>query len=66
MPFGTVSGAGVIFGVTGGVMEAVLRRVTNDRSRTALLSIANVGARGNEGIKEFRVPYGDKTLKSPL
>jgi NADH-quinone oxidoreductase subunit G len=63
MPFGTVSGAGVIFGVTGGVTEAVLRRVTNDKSRTALLSIANVGARGNEGIKEFKVPYGDKTLK---
>lgn len=63
MPFGTVSGAGVIFGVTGGVTEAVLRRVTNDKSRSALLSIANLGERGNEGTKVFDVPYGDKTLK---
>ena len=30
MPFGSFSGAGVIFGVTGGVTEAVLRRVVND------------------------------------
>ena len=33
MPFGTVSGAGVIFGVSGGVTEAVLRRLTSDKSR---------------------------------
>ena len=36
MPFGTASGAGVIFGVTGGVTEAVLRKETNDNSRKAL------------------------------
>lgn len=62
MPFGTVSGAGVIFGVTGGVTEAVLRRVVSNKSRSALLSIANMGQRGMEGIKEFDVAAGDKTL----
>ena len=63
MPFGTVSGAGVIFGVTGGVTEAVLRRVVANKSRTELLNIANIGQRGNKGIKEFEIAYGDKALK---
>jgi len=62
MPFGTISGAGVIFGVTGGVTEAVLRRVAATKTRAALLSVANKGQRGMEGIKEFDLEYGDKTL----
>ena len=63
MPFGTVSGAGVIFGVTGGVTEAVLRRVSDNKSRTELLNVAHAGQRGNDGIKEFTVPCGEKELK---
>jgi NADH-quinone oxidoreductase subunit G len=63
MPFGTVSGAGVIFGVTGGVTEAVLRRVVANKSRNELLNIANIGQRGNKGVKEFAITYGDKELK---
>ncbi len=63
MPFGTVSGAGVIFGVTGGVTEAVLRRVVANKSRSELLTIANIGQRGSQGIKEFEIPYGDKALR---
>ena len=62
MPFGTISGAGVIFGVTGGVTEAVLRYVSANKSRPALMSLANVGQRGMEGIKEFDLPYGETTL----
>ncbi len=62
MPFGMISGAGVIFGVTGGVTEAVLRRVAASKTRAALLTVANSGQRGSEGIKEFDLQYGDKTL----
>lgn len=62
MPLGTISGAGVIFGVTGGVTEAVLRRVSGNKSRTGLLHIANAGQRGMDGIKEFTVNYGEKEL----
>ena len=62
MPFGTVSGAGVIFGVTGGVTEAVLRRVSENKSRASLLQVAAAGQRGMEGIKEFYLPYGDRQL----
>ena len=63
MPFGTMSGAGVIFGVTGGVTEAVLRRITSDKSPAALRAIAFKGVRGDEGVKEAEVAYGDRTLK---
>ena len=52
MPFGTISGAGMIFGVTGGVTEAVLRRLSEDKSRAALHTIAFTGVRGMEGVKE--------------
>ena len=63
MPFALYSGAGVIFGVTGGVTEAVLRRVCEDKSPKALREIAFIGVRGMEGVKEFELPYGDETLK---
>lgn len=62
VPFSTISGAGVIFGVTGGVTEAVLRRVSDDKSRGNLLALATLGQRGTEGIKEFDLPFGEKSL----
>lgn len=62
MPFATISGAGVIFGVTGGVTEAVLRRVSTSKSRTALQMIEKAGQRGNEAIRELEIPYGEKML----
>lgn len=56
IPFGLGSGGGVLFGVTGGVTEAVLRRlVPNDK--VALDTVANCGVRGDEAIKEFSIPY---------
>jgi len=63
MPFGTMSGAGVIFGVTGGVTEAVLRRVISDKSAAALRTITFKGVRGGDGIKSATVKYGDRELK---
>ena len=63
MPFDSVSGAGVIFGVTGGVTEAVLRKVSSKKDETELEIIANSGQRGDAGIKEFELPYGSKMLK---
>lgn len=63
MPFGITSGAGVIFGVTGGVAEAVIRRVVDDKSNTMLHNIAYTGVRGMEGIKEASIPYGEGRVK---
>ena len=62
-PLGDYTGAGVIFGVTGGVTEAVIRRVLDDASPEALKTIAECGVRGLEGIKAFTVTAGDLSLK---
>ena len=63
MPFGIGSGGGVIFGATGGVTEAVLRRLIEGHDPATLHAIAECGARGDEGIKEFRVPYNGLDVK---
>ena len=63
MPFGFGSGGGVIFGVTGGVTEAVLRRLTPDHSKETMREISECGVRGDEGIKEFSVPYKGMKIK---
>lgn len=62
-PFGTMTGAGVIFGVTGGVTEAVLRRVSADKSKTGLMSIAYQGVRGMKGVKETSIMVGETEVK---
>ncbi len=63
MAYGWMSGAAVIFGVTGGVTEAVLRRVSNNKSTVGLRQIAYTGIRGLNGVKEATIPYGDKQLR---
>lgn len=63
MPFGMASGAATIFGVTGGVTEAVLRHLAEDQGYRTLADISFSGVRGMEGIKEAEFNYGDKTLK---
>lgn len=62
MPFGSTSGAGVIFGVTGGVTEAVIRRIADDKSVAALKSIAFTGVRGLEGVKEAVIPFNGRNV----
>ena len=61
MPFGIGTGAGVIFGVTGGVTEAVIRRVFPDQSASGLQEISYTGVRGMEGTKEAVVEVDENT-----
>ncbi|MDR1388506.1 MAG: [FeFe] hydrogenase, group A [Treponema sp.] len=63
MPFGAITGAGVIFGVSGGVTEAVLRRISADKSAASLMTIAWQGVRGMEGIKTTSVMAGNRELR---
>ena len=63
MPFGTMTGAGVIFGVTGGVTEAVLRRLASDKSNSGLMRLAYTGVRGLEGVKETTIDVGGKEVR---
>ena len=62
-PFGIGSGGGVIFGATGGVTEAVLRRLVDGSDEATLAKIAQCGVRGDDGIKEFTVPYNGIDVK---
>ncbi|MBS5385772.1 MAG: [FeFe] hydrogenase, group A [Clostridiales bacterium] len=62
MPFGLASGAGAIFGVTGGVTEAVLRRLVNSNRAEDLEAISFTGVRGAEGIKEATVKLGERDV----
>ncbi len=62
-PFGIGSGAGVIFGATGGVMEAALRTVKEIVEGKELDSIEFDAVRGLEGIKEASVNIGGTDVK---
>ncbi len=63
MPFGFGSGAGVIFGNSGGVTEAVLRRLSPEHTKEAMDQIAVCGVRSDEFIREFSVPYNGIDVK---
>lgn len=63
MPFGLSSGAGAIFGVTGGVTEAVLRRLVGSSRAEDLEEISFSGIRGVDGIKETTVKLGGREVK---
>ena len=63
MPFGIGSGGGVIFGATGGVTEAVLRRLVDGHDTATLNAIAECGVRGDKGIKELTIPYNGMDVK---
>ena len=63
MPFGLGTGAGVIFGTTGGVAEAVARRVMESESKNTLQAIAHSGLRGTDGIRAAELTVGDKAVR---
>ena len=63
-PLGTYTGAGVIFGATGGVMEAALRTAAwklTGENNDAPVDFKEV--RGVEGIKEAQYNVGGKTVR---
>ncbi len=51
-PLGIKSGAGQIFGTTGGVMEAALRTAVETMTGTKMLNLDFTDVRGSKGIKE--------------
>ncbi|MBS5659742.1 MAG: [FeFe] hydrogenase, group A [Clostridiales bacterium] len=64
-PLGTATGAGVIFGATGGVMEAALRTAVETLTDTKLddQTMEFHDVRGTEGIKEASYQVGDLNVK---
>lgn len=66
MPFGLASGAGIIFGTTGGVAEAVMRRCSEDKTVSGLKDIAFKGARGLNGVKEASIEVNGRIIKMAI
>ncbi|MGE5485968.1 MAG: NADH-dependent [FeFe] hydrogenase, group A6 [Ignavibacteriales bacterium] len=62
-PFGITTGAGVIFGATGGVMEAALRTAYEVITGKTLEKIDFEGVRGLAGVKEAAVDAGGLKVK---
>ena len=64
-PLGNASGAGVIFGATGGVMEAALRTVNDvlTGEEAPVEKIEYHAVRGVEGIKEATVNIAGKDIR---
>lgn len=62
-PLGISTGAAVIFGATGGVMEAALRTVYEVVTGQELGSLDFTEVRGMAGVKEAAVPVGDLVVK---
>ena len=62
-PLGISTGAGVIFGATGGVMEAALRTVYEVVTEKELPKVEFEDVRGMEGIKEATVDLAGTKVK---
>lgn len=63
MPFGFKTGAGVIFGASGGVTEAVLRYAAEKISGVKLGSVDFKAVRGEDGLREVTIAVEGATLK---
>ena len=62
-PLGEFTGAGVIFGATGGVMEAALRTAVEKITGKELGKLEFNEVRGMEGVKEASYDVGGLTVK---
>ncbi len=62
-PLGRGTGAAVIFGTTGGVMEAALRTAAEAITGKELESVEFTEVRGMEGVKEATYKLGDMDVK---
>ena len=63
MPFGTKTGAGVIFGASGGVMEAALRFALAELDPENARSVKFSSLRESSVFKEKTVKIGDKEIR---
>ena len=63
---GISTGAGVIFGATGGVMEAALRTVAELATGKELKNIEYKNVRGIDGVKETQVEMGDMKINAAV
>jgi NADH-quinone oxidoreductase subunit G len=63
LPLGLGSGAGVIFGTTGGVAEAVARYVLPDKSKNTLRELNISPLRGEESLREVTLNVNQQEIR---
>jgi iron-only hydrogenase group A len=61
-PLGESTGAGVIFGVTGGVLEAALRTVYEEVTGQELADVNFTAVRGWQDVREATITLGGRTV----
>ena len=66
MPFGITSGAGLIFGASGGVTEAVLRNFIAGHNRQEIDALKRVGVREDNGIREFTFHHEGRDIRAAV
>lgn len=66
MPFGITSGAGLIFGASGGVTEAVLRNFIAGHNRQEIDALKRVGVREENGIREFTFHHEGRDIRAAV
>ena len=62
-PLGEATGAGVIFGVTGGVLEAALRTVYEQVTGKELADVNFTAVRGLKDVREATIDLGGKQVR---
>ena len=62
-PMGEASGAGAIFGTTGGVMEAAIRTAVDTLEGKSMDKLEYTQVRGEKGIKEATLKIAGKDIK---
>ncbi|NLX04200.1 MAG: 4Fe-4S binding protein [Phycisphaerae bacterium] len=63
LPLGFKTGAGVIFGASGGVTEAVLRFAAEQLGETQPDAVEFLEVRGEKGLREAEYTLGGKTIR---
>ena len=63
LPFGLGSGAAVIYGVTGGVAESVVRHCLPDKTKNTLRQVRVSGIRGDKPIREVTYDVDGTEIK---
>ena len=65
-PFTAYTGAGILTGTAGGVTEAIVRALSEDKSEDALAKIEYSGIRSRKEFREAEIQVGELTIKAAV
>ena len=65
-PFSSYTGAGILTGTAGGVTEAIVRALSEDKSEDAFAKIEYSGIRSRKEFREAEIQVGELTIKAAV